>query len=164
MAARGLWLDTFFNDDIANGASFTPSLMSTFTQDATRLTQMTLTRTIIGIDLSYTVYDSGEGSQLITVGTGVISQSSFDVATSVPDPATPEDFPPRGWVWRNRYRVWGFAADQQAVFARRVDLDIRAQRKLENGISYMRFNNAAVEGVASVVRVTGIVRQYWLVM
>jgi len=49
------------------------------------------------------------------------------------------------------------------VFNARVDLDIRAQRKLENGECYLTVRNTAFEGTSSVVTISGIVRQLWLV-
>ena len=163
MAQRTLWLDSFFNVDVVSGSFHAQNLMTGFTEDAARIAQMTLTRTIIGLDLAYTVHDSGEGSQLVSVGTGIIGREAFDTPAANPDPVDLGSYPPRGWVFRAGYRVFGFAADQPAVYLKRVDQDIRSQRKLESGVSWMRVNNLAIEGVASTIRVTGIVRQLWIV-
>ncbi len=157
-----LWLDTVLNQDVANAGALVQSLMVNFTARETRISQMTLLRTIIGLDLAYTVHDAGEGSQIVSLGIGVASQEAF-AAGIVADPNDGDDFPTRGWIWRASYRVFGFAADQPAVFTRRIDLDMRSMRKLENGECYMNVMNTAAEGVSSTVKVSGLIRQLYMV-
>ncbi len=158
-----LWIDSIFNDTVAIGTDVIRTLMEGVTETQTRFDQMTLLRTIIGIDCSRTVHDSGEGSEALTIGIAIASQDAFATAGALPQPNVSGSFPTRGWVWRMRYRIWGFAADQLAIFTRRIDLDIRSQRKLENGELYIHSNLLAVEGANSGVNVTGAVRTLWLV-
>jgi len=162
MPGRMLWIDTLLNDAVASGGQFARDLTTQFSTEETRLAQMTLMRTIMGVDLAYTVHDAGEGSQLFALGLGVESQEAFAAGVH-PDPFTTGDFPTRGWVFRGVWRVFGFAADQPAVFTARIDKDIRARRKLENGLSFIVGDNLALEGAASAITVTGIIRQLWLV-
>jgi len=157
-----IWIDTSLSDNIATGAEFEKSLMTNISSAASGLAQMTLLRTIIGIDISYATHDAGEGSQRLSIGIGVASQEAF-AAAALPDPEVMSDFPTKGWVWRAAYRIWGFAADQPTIFTRRVDLDIRAKRKLDKGEAYINAFNAAQEGVTAVVNLTGIIRQLWQV-
>jgi len=157
-----VWIDTDVELAIATGLQNSKSLMTNIGSAQSRLEQMTLLRTIVGLDIAYTVHDSGEGSQRASIGLGITSQEAF-AAGSLPDPEVDSDFPTRGWIWRARYRIWGFAADQPAVFTRRVDLDLRSQRKLDNGESFVIIQNAALEGVATALTVTGLIRQLWLV-
>ena len=157
-----LWIDTGFDVDLGNGASSQTSLMSGVSSVQTRFDQMTLLRTIVGIDLAYAVHDSGEGSQDLSLGIACASQEAF-AATALADPEVDTDFPTKGWVWRARYRIFGFAADQPAIFTRRIDLDLRSKRKLENGECFMNFRNDAHEGTAAVVNIFGLVRQLWQV-
>ena len=157
-----LWIDSHMLVTIASGGTEHRSLMTGFTAGDTRLRRMTLVRTIIGLDVGYTVHDAGEGSQRVSLGIAVVEQGAF-AAGELPDPALATDFPRLPWVWRNQYRVFGFAADQPAVFTRRIDLDIRSQRKLDNGEAYINMRNAAQEGVSAAVEVTGIIRMLWLV-
>ena len=157
-----LWIDSLFGGDVASGGQLLQSLMSGVSVTETRFTRMTLLRTIVRLDLAYTVHDAGEGSQQLDIGIAITSQEAF-AAASVPDPDVQTDFPVRGWVWRSRYRIFGFAADQPAVSVRAVDLDLRGRRKLDNGEAYLVANNTAIEGVSSTVRVVGLVRQLWLV-
>ncbi len=157
-----LWIDTVLSQDTASGAQSLKSLMTGFASIDTRLSRMTLLRTIIGVDVGPLTHDSGEGSQSVALGIAVASQEAFAAGT-VPDPQTDGDFPVRGWVWRAIYRTFAFAADQPAIFTRRIDLDIRAMRKLDNGESYLVTNNAALEGSTHAIRTTGMVRQLWKV-
>ncbi len=157
-----LWIDTPMDLAVVVGTPAVLSLMTGVSATQTRFDQMTLLRTIIGIDIAHAVHDSGEGSQRVSVGIAVASQEAF-AAAALPDTEIGTDFPTRGWVWRALYRVWGFAADQPAVFTRRVDLDIRAMRKLENGESYITAANVNQEGTTGTVNIVGMVRQLWLV-
>jgi len=159
-----LWIDTNFNFVVSTGTPVMLTLNAFISTDVARVAQMTLQRTIVGLDLARTVHDSGEGSERIAVGIGITPQVAFAAGVaSVADPLTDADFPTRGWVWRSTYRIWGFAADQPAIFTRRVDLDLRSQRKLENGESFIAGSLANIEGANSTVSVVGLVRQLWLV-
>ncbi len=158
-----VWADTSVDMTMASGGGKDrQSLTTELTAAEARYTQMTLLRTIIGLDIAYAVHDSGEGSQGVSLGIGVVTQEAF-AATVLPDPETSTDFPIRGWIWRYKTRIFGFAADQPAVYSRRVDLDLRSQRKLENGEVFINGHNGDFEGTASTVRVWGLVRQLWLV-
>ncbi len=127
-----------------------------------RFDRMTLLRTIIGLSLAYQVHDAGEGSQRISMGIGHAEEVAF-AASSLPNPGNAGNFPPRGWVWRAAYRVFGTAADQPVIHVQRVDLDIGSKRKLDNGVSYLQTENIAIEGVAASINVTGVIRQLWLI-
>jgi len=162
MVGRMLWIDTLVNSDVASNGQEAVDLTVDFTSEETRLAQLTLMRSILRIDIAYTVHDSGEGSQRLSLGLGVESQEAFAAGVH-PDPNVAGDFPARGWVYRGSWRVFGFAADQPAVNVARVDLDMRSRRKLENGLSFAVMDNTPMEGVAAVVRVTGWIRQLWLV-
>ena len=157
-----IWIDTNIDVGVAAGAQALVSLMTGVSATQTRFDRMTLLRTIIGFDIAYTVHDSGEGSQEFSGGIGIASQEAF-AAASVSDPQTSSDFPTRGWIWRARYRIFGFAADQPTIFTRRVDLDLRGKRKLENGEAFLVVNNVDHEGVSSPFDVFGLIRQLWLV-
>ena len=129
-----------------------------------QMMQLTVLRTIIGLDVAALIHDSGEGSQDVTLGIGVASQDAFSAGVaSLPNPADAGDSPLRGWIWRARYRTYAFAADQAAVFNQRVDKDIRARRRLERGECYFTAVNTNDQGTTHVVNVIGLVRQLWLV-
>ena len=157
-------MDTLVDAQVASGSNVELTLVGDLTAVDIRMEQLTLLRTIIGIDLAYLIHDAGEGSQDVFVSIAIASQDAFAVAgTALPFAQTQGDHPTRGWIWRARYRLYGFAADQAAVFNRRVDLDIRARRKLDNGECYIRVENVADQGVATTINMIGLIRQLWLV-
>ena len=157
-----VWLDTLIDQQVGTGGQDTQGLMGTHAPATLRLSGLTLLRTIIGIDVAHLIHDSGEGSQDVTMGIGVASQEAF-VASAIPDPNQTDDYPPRGWIWRARYRTYGFAADQAAVFNQRIDKDIRSRRKLDNGECYFVTNNSADQGTTGTINVIGLIRQLWLI-
>jgi len=157
-----LWEDTGVAMSLSVGSTASKlSLVSSIVD--TRYNQMTLLRTIIGLDVARFTHDSGEGSEQVSLGIGIASPEAFNTALALSDPEVDADFPTRGWIWRGRYRIYGFAADQPAVFNARVDLDLRSMRKLENGIMYFAAQSSTVEGTSSLSRVSGLIRQLWLV-
>ncbi len=160
---RTMWIDTLYSQDIGSGATFVQSLMTGQTVSETRLVQMTLMRTIVRLDLAPVVMDSGEGSQLVDIGIGVDTQESV-ASGAVPLPNVAGNFPVRGWVFRARYRVWATAADRAVVVWREIDKDLRARRKLDNGESYVAVVNTGSEGTATTIRMTGLIRQLWLIV
>ncbi len=157
---RTFWIDTVMNDSVTEATQELKSLMSGVSSVDQRIGSWTLLRTIIGLDLGYLVHDSGEGSQVISCGIGVASQEA--VIATVPDPQVATDFPVRGWIWRAQYRIFGFAADDPAVFTRRIDLDIRSRRKLDNGEAFFVADLESIEGAASTAQVVGMIRQLWM--
>ncbi len=161
MPTHTRWIDTTFNASIIDTGQLLTSLMGAVGAEPTRFDNLTLMRTIIGMDIAYTVHDDAEGSQGVAIGIGFASTESF-VAGTVPDPNTDLDFPPRGWVWRSQYRIWGFANGVADVWDRRIDIDLRGRRKLDNGIGYLVATNNNVEGTARTIRLFGIVRQLWV--
>ncbi len=162
MPGKMLWIDARINSAIGSGSQAALDLTAQFTGEETRLAQMTLMRTVMRLDIAYTVHDSGEGSQRVALGLGVESQEAFAAGVH-PDPDTVGDFPTRGWIYRGVWRVFGFAADQPAVDVARVDLDLRSRRKLENGLSFLVADNNPQEGVGVTVQLVGVIRQLWLV-
>ena len=159
-----VWVDTLVDNDLASTGSHVQDLTSTLTLSDLRISQVTIMRTIVRLDIAYTVHDSGEGSQLIDIGIGVAGRDAFDAGVaSLPNPDVETDFPTKGWLWRSRYRVFGFAADQPAVSVRAVDMDLRSRRKMDNGRAFVIIKNSPMEGVATTVTVVGLIRQLYLV-
>jgi len=158
--AGTLWVDTLPNMTIAAGTQINIDLLDTLAQS--RVDRMTLLRTVIGLDIARLTHDSGEGSQQVFIGIGQVADTIPLGGADMPDPFVMTEFPSRGWLWRAAYRVYGFAADQPAVFNARIDLDLRAKRKLENGRMVMMARNTPFEGVDTVVTVSGVVRQLWM--
>ena len=160
MARPGFWIDTRINTAVVVGTLNIKTLMTDVTASQSRR-GWTCVRTIIGLDFARTVHDSGEGSNLVGVGIGVASQEAF-TASAISNPSTNTDFPTRGWLWRAMARIWGFAADDPQFMTWRIEKDIRAKRKIDNGEMYISASNETLEGTSGAMTLTGLVRQYWL--
>ncbi len=164
MPVRRLWTDTFIDETTASGTQDEIDLTSTFLTNEMRLAQLTLVRTIIRLDIAYSVHDAGEGSQQATAGICVVSRPALSGGTAtMPNPNDANAYPTRPWVWRTRNRVFGFAADQPAIDVVKIDLDIRSQRKLENGELEFLCANVPEEGVATTLLFSGLIRCLFLV-
>ena len=158
------WSDLVLADPVATNTKLRLDVLERMTTIPSRFDRMTLTRVIIGLDVGVFTHDSGEGSETVFMGLGVLGRDAFALSgAAIPDPSVSGDYPGRGWVWRAGYRVYGFAADQPAVFNQRVDLDLRAQRKLENGVLTFVVKNTPGEGVATTILVNGVIRCLWLI-
>jgi len=161
---RSLWFDTTIDITLASGTENFVDLTGVALETETRLSRLTLVRTIVGIDIAYSVHDAGEGSQQCAFGVCVVGREALAAGVaSMPHPNVSTDHPALPWVVRAQYRIFGFAADQPAVFTRRVDLDIRSQRKIENGENVFIATNDPEEGVATSVLFSGMVRSLYLV-
>jgi len=160
--AKTFWSDTLISSDIAVSSQQHLGLIDQFTKDQLRMGQVTLLRTIIGIDCAAVIHESGAGSSTLSMGIGVASQEAF-LAGTLPDPNTATDFPTKGWIFRARGRVFAFPVGAPQVYSWRIDRDIRARRILDNGEPYMIFTNDTNEGSTTALRVTGLVRCLWLV-
>ena len=149
------WVDTLHNIDIASGGKSETTLMGALSVEDTR--GLTLIRMILCHNYSYTVHDSGEGSQLLDIGIGVASREALN-ATALSDPETATEHPTRGWLYRCRHKMHGFAADQAASDLRDVYRDLRAKRRMETGAVFLSLTNSAQSGAASAINVAGITR------
>ena len=152
-----IWVDTLHQVDIASGAKLEISLSAEQGVTSQRFDRATLIRLILCHDYSYTVHDAGEGSQTIDIGVGVVSQEAL-AAGVLPDPETAGDHPQRGWVYRCKHKLHGFAADQPGIDVRTVYRDLRAQRRMDNGALLLSIRNFPINGAASSINVTGITR------
>jgi len=161
---KTIWLDTLIDKDIGASGLVSETLMSNVTDVDTRMAGMTLLRTIVRLDVAATIHDSGEGSVKVGIGIGVVSQDALAVGgSSLPSPATATDFPTRGWIFRTYGRVYGFIANDPAVFQWAIDKDIRAKRILDNGESFIAYVPTQMEGASVSVTVLGLIRQLWLI-
>ncbi len=160
-----LWADQVFSESVGAGSpgALDRSFLGLNTLNALerRIQKFTLLRTIIGIDIMPTVRDPGEGDNLLSIGIGIVSDGVSQADS--PDPADESSFPIMPWVWRARYRVYAVAVDDQNVNRVRVDLDIRAQRKLDNGRPALMTRILDFQGTPFAITITGAIRMLYLV-
>jgi len=153
---RTFWRDETIDVDIVTGAihQAVQLLDGIGVGTGRREDQLTIVRTIIGLNLWH-VRDS-IGDQLLSIGIGVASQQGFAAIDGEADPGEESQFPIKGWTYRGQYVVIGQTTDATAYT--RIDKDIRAMRKLENGIYYLGLRNDNLTPTAFNVRVTGLIR------
>ena len=146
------WFDNFENLDISSGGQSLQRITPAGFQAG-----LTLTRTLVTLTVYPSVPGAATAEQVVHYGIGLASEDAFG-ASVVPDPNVEFDAPPRGWVIRSSILV------QQAITpitgSRLVDinLDVRAQRMIDNGVLYLVVNNDPVRGTPFNVRVIGWVR------
>jgi len=158
------WVDLGFSDlEIPTGGSITP-LDVLF--DMREEVNKTVVRLIVGLDLVHENTDVNEVAKArIDMGIGVATREGFDGGQlTIPSPAITKEFPIHGWLWRATYGVQ-FA--NSATFGvevyrfPRIDLDLRASRKVDKGVLYLAAVNFAQQG-AMDVDMTGMVRALML--
>jgi len=151
------WIDTLFGETVATGAQQLVSLMTGVAPVNVR--RQTLIRTLITLDVTSETVAGVWGTQTLDLGIGITSQEAF-AAGVVADPITANDQPSRGWIYRTRRVIAQNGSGGKVVYT--VQADIRASRKLDDGECYIVFNNGTTLGTAFTIRVTGLVRQLWL--
>jgi len=157
---RRSWADSRFANLVSSGGELT---LTDLLEDLPGETR-TVTRLIVDLTCGLSPSDENEGMQVIDCGIGVVSREAFDLGiTAIPDPFTDTDFPTLGWLYvatrpitqalptgGTVVTMWREAAVFQA--------DLRAQRKVDRGVLFLRLSNTALLGTALSIRVTGRVR------
>ena len=149
---RRKWVDRMITETTADGTQDVEDLLAFVDEEDTK--GITIVRHII--DLSITaapVLGDDTDIQVYAVGIGIFSREAV-TAGNFPDPDAQTQVPMTGWLWRTRLLV----ANNAAVGPIRLQLDLRAQRKMMYGTSYIVMTNKDSQGVAFSVDTVGIVR------
>ncbi len=100
-------------------------------------------------------------AQRMTLGIGVISRESFAAAgTSVPNPGLAVEAPITGWYFKDAATLVN-QQDSGTVEAWHFPeflWDIRAARRVDRGIFFLRFQNNDLLAGTTTVKVVGLVR------
>jgi len=106
--------------------------------------------------------DNTIGAVSVDLGIGVAAEEAFNAGV-VPDPDQASESPARGWLWRDRMvmvsnHITGPPVND--IFqVSEVRADIRAMRKVDRGILYMRSIARELNPTDfAPVRIVGIVR------
>ena len=156
---RSAWTDSQMNTEVAEGsAGLTTDLDGTLSVADSQ--GLTLTRLLIDLSFYSRVIAGAHGIQRVALGIGMCSREAF-TAGVVPDPESDVEFPARGWIYRTIFAVAqnGIGAP---VIQRQLTLDLRAQRRLDNGRMFLRMVNTDISGTGFDVSMTGIVRALFL--
>ncbi len=149
------WATFNLNSDMASGSTTLQQLNSTLSaadQDNT-----TLIRTIICVRLLATTPGSNTNAQLVAFGVGVASTEGFGAgAGAVASPAVAGEEPQAGWVYQCQY--WVIKAPAEPSGFVEINIDLRSQRKIGNGVPFIRVDNNVGSGTAFNMRAVGNVR------
>ena len=99
--------------------------------------------------------------QRCSVGVGVVSRDAFAAAgAAVPSPAIMTEFPTQGWVYRD-IAVLVNQQDSGTVEAWHFPefrFDIRASRKVDRGVAFLKLENADFLAGTTSIKFAGILR------
>ena len=128
--------------------------------DLTPSDMITLDRLIVHLNLFPGLGEFLIGVQSVYFGIGVVSVEAFAVANSVglPNPATSDEIPPRGWLWSDKLSAFNDEGQTNADFIRfmpEVRLDFRAARKVDRGVLFLTMSSVLQFGAAFDVNVLG---------
>ena len=107
--------------------------------------------------VSNTITDS---DSFVDVGIGVTSAEAFAAGVaSLPDPANAASFPPRGWLYAATGYCGQALTTDTGMFNKNAEFkfDIRAMRKIDKGVLFMRIANANIT-VGGAMQIVGRVR------
>ena len=153
------WRDSLLSRAVATANTGLDSLLGDWTPTDTR--SLTLTRMLICLDFMASSPKVADGEQTVDIGIGVASQAAFATGTgSLPDPSLEDATPARGWVYRNRLLV----SDRSDEYERpkRITVDIRTKRKLDQGEMFIVVRSTAHSGATFNITYHGLVRSLYL--
>ena len=123
---------------------------------------LTAARIVGSFTVNYVVTTTiADADSVVDVGIGVTSTQGFGVggAAGVPDPASETSYPPRGWLYVATKHVAQLVTTDGGIINENAEFnfDLRAMRKLDKGILFMRIAQANIN-VGGAMEVTGRVR------
>jgi len=161
MPRRTTWIDTHLAQITAAATRDSDMLAGSEEPGDTVNRGLTVTRIIINpLSMLSTTVAGAWGAQALHIGIGVSSISAFDVAASagLPDPSVEGEAPDSGWLWKAEVIVAQNGANGYNVVAARQAVDVRSQRKLQQGVLFITMSNLTLFGTAFSVATHGIVR------
>ncbi len=158
MARTPYWADNLVDQEQAPAlGSDNEDLMPALSQDERR--GLTIVRLLIDLAVTPSPTNGVVGTQTSLMGIGVASFEAFGAGV-VPDSNVETDRPARGWLWRSSLVILDDA--DNVVPSMRVQADVRAKRRVDDGVPFLNMVNQDRTGTAFTIRVTGIVRVLYL--
>ncbi len=156
MARNRAWADTLLSNAIATPGTLNINLLTNAPTVDTLTAVRIVGHVIIVPDAELSAVD---GSQNVDIGIGVTSVEAFG-ANTLPDANDDTKYPPRGWLWIDRFTM------MIAVGAGPIDryqftdyhFDVRSQRKVDKGVLFMTIQNVVASGGGNAVQVSGRIR------
>ena len=153
MARKTIWTDSILNSNLASGSTGISNLMQNVAVADT--VGVTIARLILRIEYAPFMSNDTDGSQMVHLGIGMVSEDAFN-ASAVPDPGTAGEEPVGGWLFRETVSVMNKGTTMPHVALMRAD--IRSARKIDKGILVMIIENVGVENTSFAVREIGLIR------
>jgi len=154
------WADRIFNVTLLNNGQNKENLLTIPTPADT----LTAVRIIGHIMVVSGASNEGEYTQAIDLGIGVASGEAFNIGvTALPSPAVEDEYPARGWLYRQRdvtQQAIPTGATPVAMYKRPAlfDFDLRAMRRIDKGVLYMMITCSEINGSGPANTVLGTVR------
>ncbi len=154
-----VWVDLHMDANLTAAAASLQDLLSAAVVDLQTKTVIRLIGRLRAIPS--VVANNTVSAQLVSIGIGVTSREAFTAGgVSVPSPAVQTEFPTGGWLYK-----------EQAVLVNQQDsgtveawefpefrFDIRASRKVDRGIFFVRVVNTDLLAGSTAIKVAGLVR------
>jgi len=150
---RRQWIDTVVDEDMATTVTNAKQLIPAGFSDETK--GLTIVRLILGLDLHGLIpTTTGNNRGMLSAGIGILSDEAVAGGAAIPLPGNEVQEPVTGWLWRQQYQVM----ENFTGGLPRIELDLRAMRKLMYGSPQLILTNTPVSGTAFTLTVRGIVR------
>jgi len=153
------WFDTNIDVQVAAGGT-TSAAIALLPADVLKrdVPGLTITRTLVELDIHPVVPEVVAGGQHILLGAGIVVIDAF-AAGSLPSLASPSEEPTRGWIFKNSRYVFDTEGGYHPYEGNLLFLDIHSQRKLDLDIEvYFQARNTDMTGVAFSIEITGLIR------
>jgi len=158
-----VWVDLNIDENLAAGGSFNKDLLVLQTVDwQARTAVRHIGRLLV---IPSVIANSTVAAQKISLGIGVVAAPAFTTTGAVPTPNVDSEFPTAGWVLRDN----GILVNQQdsgtveAWHFPEFRWDIRASRKVDRGVLFLRVFVADLLAGTVAVKVVGTVRTLVLI-
>ena len=158
MARPLAWGDTLVNVLMVDVVDMTPlNLLVTLTSSDTISTMRIVGHLMVipeNLDTNV-VYQQG-----VNLGIGVASVEAF-TANVLPDPSSPSESPPRGWLWVDELvQLYSNSATfgVEVYSFPEVRFDIRSSRKVDRGVLFLNGRSISLGNTGESVRLVGRIR------
>ena len=152
---RTKWIDRDLDTAVLNAGELIDNL-----DPLRKAESATLVREIIVLTLMPSIPSLvGTDAMRVYVGIGVSSVEAV-LGGVVSDPASESEEPADGWVYKSKFVVNGPMGNDVPVI--RVEKDIRAQRKIEQGLPFLVIQNVAMLGDPFTIHVSILLRMLYL--
>ena len=154
---RTVWVDSDIDEATPSAQGDDPNLLGNI---LTSNMSLTLVRLIVRLDVFVTNPYTVEGQQEVGLGIGLYPLEALE-GQSLANPLTSNEFPGGGWLWRTQYVLFDrLVAEAVPMLGGlvRIDMDLRAMRKVERSEIVLNIRNTALSGSAFTIRTVGVIR------